>query len=150
MRIYLDNCVFNRPFDDQSDVRISLETEFFLTIIKKIEKGEFELIISTVNLVENEQNPFYSRKEKIFDIFSLATEVVTINSTDLARAEYLESMGFRGLDALHIAVCEKAKVDYFVTCDDKLIKMYEKHQDIIKIKVVGILRFVEKEVLKWD
>ena len=27
MRLYLDNCCFNRPFDDQSTLTIRLETE---------------------------------------------------------------------------------------------------------------------------
>lgn len=27
MRVYLDNCSFNRPFDDQTQIKISLETE---------------------------------------------------------------------------------------------------------------------------
>jgi hypothetical protein len=27
MKIYLDNCCFNRPFDDQSHLRIRLEAE---------------------------------------------------------------------------------------------------------------------------
>ncbi len=27
MKIYLDNCCFNRPFDDQSQLRILLESE---------------------------------------------------------------------------------------------------------------------------
>lgn len=27
MRVYLDNCMFNRPFDDQSHIRIRLEAE---------------------------------------------------------------------------------------------------------------------------
>ena len=35
MKLYLDNCCFNRPFDDQSQLRIRLETEaksdYFLT-----------------------------------------------------------------------------------------------------------------------
>lgn len=26
MRLYLDNCCFNRPYDDQSQVRVQLET----------------------------------------------------------------------------------------------------------------------------
>ena len=32
MRIYLDNCCFNRPYDDQSQLRISLETQAKLYI----------------------------------------------------------------------------------------------------------------------
>ena len=27
MKIYLDNCCFNRPYDDQTQIRISLETQ---------------------------------------------------------------------------------------------------------------------------
>ncbi|GAK55959.1 hypothetical protein U27_02920 [Candidatus Vecturithrix granuli] len=36
MRIYLDNCCFNRPFDDQNQIKIKLETEAKLYIQEKI------------------------------------------------------------------------------------------------------------------
>ena len=36
IRIYLDNCVFNRPFDEQTSIRIKLETEAELYIQNKI------------------------------------------------------------------------------------------------------------------
>lgn len=29
MRVYLDNCCYNRPYDDQSQMRIHLETDSF-------------------------------------------------------------------------------------------------------------------------
>ena len=32
MRIYLDNCCYNRPFDEQTQLRIRLETEAKLPI----------------------------------------------------------------------------------------------------------------------
>ncbi|MFI3219791.1 MAG: hypothetical protein QX189_11830 [Methylococcales bacterium] len=32
MKIYLDNCLFNRPFDEQSHIRIRIETEAKLAI----------------------------------------------------------------------------------------------------------------------
>ncbi len=35
MRIYLDNCCYNRPFDDQTQERIHLESEAILTILKR-------------------------------------------------------------------------------------------------------------------
>lgn len=37
MRVYLDNCCYNRPYDDQSQMRIHLETEdsFDYTIWRK-------------------------------------------------------------------------------------------------------------------
>ena len=38
MRIYLDSCVYNRPFDDQQQPRINLETQAFLLILHMAEK----------------------------------------------------------------------------------------------------------------
>lgn len=42
MRIYLDVCCLNRPFDDQSQDRIHLEAEAVLAIIKQVEQGDWQ------------------------------------------------------------------------------------------------------------
>lgn len=34
MIIYLDNCCYNRPFDDQTQERIHLESEVILKVLK--------------------------------------------------------------------------------------------------------------------
>ncbi len=65
MRIYLDNCTFNRPFDNQSDIRIRIETEAKLYIQEKIKASHLELIWSYILDFENEQNPFNERKISI-------------------------------------------------------------------------------------
>ena len=36
MRVYLDNCAYNRPYDDQSQVKIELETQAKLKIQRMI------------------------------------------------------------------------------------------------------------------
>lgn len=43
MRIYLDNCCFNRPFDDQKQLRIRLEAEAKIGVQEEIMKGTIEL-----------------------------------------------------------------------------------------------------------
>jgi hypothetical protein len=65
MKIYLDNCCFNRPFDDQSQIRIRLETEAKLEIQEEIQKGHVELIWSYILDYENSRNPFQERKDRI-------------------------------------------------------------------------------------
>ena len=35
LKIYLDTSVYNRPFDDQRQTKIRLETEAFLSILEK-------------------------------------------------------------------------------------------------------------------
>ena len=46
MKIYMDNCCYNRPYDDQTQIRIYLETEAKLYIQEQIRNGEFELVTS--------------------------------------------------------------------------------------------------------
>lgn len=43
MRVYLDNCCFNRPFDDQRPFRIRLEAKAKLRIQKVIREGGLQL-----------------------------------------------------------------------------------------------------------
>ena len=40
MRIYLDMCCFNRPYDDQTQSRIRIETEAKVVIQEKIKNAE--------------------------------------------------------------------------------------------------------------
>lgn len=61
-RVYLDNCVYNRPFDDQSQRRIFLETIAFITLLELVEKGKFETIDSDAFGVRK-QDDFRSRQE---------------------------------------------------------------------------------------
>ena len=48
MRIYLDNCCYNRPFDNQAQVKVFLETVAKLSIQQKMHAGEVEYVWSTV------------------------------------------------------------------------------------------------------
>lgn len=62
MIVYLDNCMFNRPFDDQSHIRIRLETEAKLYIQNQIRLQELELVWSYILEFENAQNPHDERR----------------------------------------------------------------------------------------
>lgn len=46
MKLYLDNCCFNRPFDDQSRIKIKLETDAKLFIHSKILIKKYELVMN--------------------------------------------------------------------------------------------------------
>jgi len=48
LRIYLDLCCFNRPYDDQGQVRIRLETEAKLVLQQKVRDGACELLWSSI------------------------------------------------------------------------------------------------------
>lgn len=48
MRIYLDVCCFNRPFDNQEQDRIYLEGEAILRILENCKEGRWSLVSSSV------------------------------------------------------------------------------------------------------
>ena len=62
-----------------------------------------------------------------------------------ARAEYLYSKKFGVADAAHIAFAE-AKADFFISCDEKLLKKCFKMG--INIEVVNPVKFAVMEDLK--
>lgn len=70
MRVYLDNCCYNRPYDDQNQLRIHLETEAKLYIQELIVEKEIELVSSYVLLYENSQNRDAHKKTAISDFIS--------------------------------------------------------------------------------
>jgi hypothetical protein len=67
MRLYLDVCTFNRPFDDQKQLKIKLETEAKLFIQQGILSGDYELVWSYILEYENNQNKLHDRRNAISD-----------------------------------------------------------------------------------
>ncbi len=64
--VYLDNCTFNRPFDDQQRIDIKLEAEAKIYIQDNIRRGTIKLAWSYILEFENAQNPFPIRKYAIY------------------------------------------------------------------------------------
>ena len=56
MLIYLDNCTFNRPFDNQKQVQIRIETEAKIYIQEQIIAGIFKMGWSYMLDYENSVN----------------------------------------------------------------------------------------------
>ena len=124
VKIYLDNSVLNRPYDDQRQPRIWLETLCFVLLLQMVENGEAELIRSTFHHLENMENPAHERRAWVDACLNLAKHFARANNLMEKRALELSTDGLKPLDAAHLAAGESASADYFVTCDDRLIRKY--------------------------
>ncbi len=144
MNIYLDTSVLNRIFDDQSQPRIFLEASAMLLVIGLIEKSIISIVSSDVLEYENFRNPYAERHIFVAKILRNARVVQTLNESLVKRANDIEKLGIQGIDALHLACAEKLKVDYFVTCDDKIIKKYTGKIDVIN-PVDLTMKLLQKE-----
>ena len=71
-RLYLDNCCFNRPYDDQSILKNYLEAEAKVYIQKEILDQQYELAWSYMMDYEVSFNPFTDRKIQIMKWKNLA------------------------------------------------------------------------------
>lgn len=121
-QVYLDVCALCRPFDDQSQIRIRMETDAVQLILAHIREGEIQLIISPVHRVEISA---IANTEEPIQLETLLEHLATLVDFDLtqgrARAEESVNQGLGPADAAHIAFAEQAGADS-VTCDDRLLR----------------------------
>ena len=110
MRIYLDVCSFNRPFDDQSQLRIRLEAEAKFRIQEEIRARKIELVWSYILDYENAKNPYQERKVRISGWRDYAKIDVQESTQLLATAGKLHEKDFRTsiLCALHVLAWRNA------------------------------------------
>lgn len=144
MKIYLDNCCFNRPFDDQSRLRIKLESEAKLKIQEEIRAGIFGLVWSYILDYENSRNPFHERREQISKWRNYAQDDIEASTELIEIANRITAIGIKKTDSLHIACAIMANSDYFLTTDDGIIK---KSISIDDVKITDPIGFI-KEVMQ--
>ncbi|NJN83263.1 MAG: type II toxin-antitoxin system VapC family toxin [Caldilineaceae bacterium] len=143
MRIYLDNCCLQRPFDDKSQLRILLEAEAVLAVLALYEAGSVEIVSSEALKEELDRNRDPQRKAYVEEILNSAESFVEVDNAIAQRAKALAASGFKGIDALHLACAEAALVDYFCSCDDRLLRR-AKSLLAPKVKIVSLLELAEE------
>ena len=134
MKLYLDVCCLNRPFDGQSQNRVRLEAEAALSILELAESGELEIIGSDIIDDELSEIPDNERREKVELLLALASSRVALTLTIEQRAIELQKWNIAPLDALHLASAESARADYFLTTDDDLLRRAKRAGLKVKIE----------------
>ena len=139
MKVYLDNCCFNRPFDDQASLVIRLETEAKLYVQELIRQGEFKLCWSFVLDYENSANPFEEVRNRIAEWKSLASDDCDLTDAITYKASKLMTIGLRQMDASHIACAIHLGADCFLTTDKKILG-----KTVADIQIINPIDFVRR------
>ena len=145
-KIYFDTCCINRPFDDQTQVRVRLEAEAILGILSRIENGEWKWVGSEVLMDEIEQTPDAQRLSRVKLLSDFVQDVVEVNEKEIKRAKELQKEGFQVFDALHIACAESAKADVLLSTDDSLLRQAKRVSKRLKVRVENPLVWVEEMI----
>lgn len=131
MRVYLDNCCYNRPYNEQGQIRVHLEAEAKLCVQQMILDKKIELATSFALDYENACNYNIAKKEHITQ-FMRANESVYVGNLRYddaaAIAATIMETGLKRMDATHIACAILARCDCFLTTDDRVLKY--RHDDI--------------------
>ena len=140
LKIYLDNCSYNRPFDNQSQMKIRLETEAKLYIQSGIRKKRYLLIWSYMLDYENNINPYEEKRNAIAPWKTIANYYCASSDDILSIGRGILEYGIRTKDALHIACAIKSGCEYFITTDEKLT-----NKTLTDIKIINPIDFVREE-----
>jgi predicted nucleic acid-binding protein len=143
VKIYLDLCAIQRPLDTPNQVRIVLEAEAVLGLISFCESRQAEIVSSEALYYEGEQSSLPVRKEHTLAVLAKTKSVITVTATEKQRAGELINFGIKPLDALHPALAESGKADYFCTCDDKLLRNAKKVKDL-SVKMINPVDLVQE------
>jgi len=138
IKVYLDTSAYNRPFDDQTQPKIFLESQAVVMILQMIEAGIVDLVGSSVLEYENSRNPNLIKQEAMNRYLQMAESRQIVNEEIRQRSEQLEHNGLKAVDALHIACAEATSSEYFITCDKRLINRCSS----LLLKVVNPVDFV--------
>jgi predicted nucleic acid-binding protein len=120
-KVYLDTSVYNRPFDDQTQPKIFLESQAVVIILQMVETGMVDLVSSSVLEYENSRNPYPLKQEAMNRYLQMAEAIQMVDEAIRQRSEELGHNGLKAVDALHVACAEMLRSDYFITCDKRLI-----------------------------
>ena len=137
IRVYLDNCCFNRPYDEQHLLKVRLETQSKMSIQQLVLDRKIELAWSFILEYENDQNPFVERRKQIEKWQGIAVINHDLSPEILAKSKELMKLGLREKDSFHIACAILSNANYFVTTDAKIL-----NKDISEINVVNPVEFV--------
>lgn len=142
MRVYLDNCCYNRPYDDQTQLKISLETQAKLFIQEQIVLGKIDLVSSYVLIAENCMNRVLSKRENIkhFIDKNTKTYVSVRHKQEIEnKAKEIMETGVKFMDACHVACALFAGCDYFLSTDNRLLKYRN-----TEIRIVNLIDFLKE------
>ena len=143
--VYLDNCCFNRPFDDQSQLIIHIESIAKLYIQSKVLAGDFEIVWSDILEYENSKNPFVERSKRIIKWKNISSIFIQSTSDVIDKAKEIMRFGLKPKDALHISSAISARANYFITTDKGIIKKATDIKETIIINPTDFVKEMENE-----
>jgi len=143
MKIYLDTNIYFRTLDDQAQPRIYLESRAILTVFKAIEEKIIQLVTSDILYFEISK---CIKKENI-KIKKILLQLTSrhIKHTKIITEQtkhFVDQFNILPADAMHLIAAKTGKANWFITCDDILIKKANQLQGNLPFVIMNPVDFV--------
>ena len=144
MKIYLDVSCLNRPFDDQAQVRIRIETAAITFVFERIDAGVWEQVSSEMARIEIDAITDVDRRTRVRVLLPELGCIMKLELAVFQRAEDLVAMGFKAADAVHLAAAEGARADILLTCDDRMCRLAKRHRKDLRVHVANLVDWLKE------
>jgi predicted nucleic acid-binding protein len=142
LKIYLDNCCYNRPFDDLTQEKINQEAEAVQKIIELSKNGKIIIVSSQFVKYEIDSIRVKEKRDKILNFYH-CDEYHVLNNHISKLAKYYQTFNLKTFDSLHLAAAETNGADYLLTTDIDFIKYSKRFEH--KVKLINPCDFIKEE-----
>ena len=87
--------------------------------------------------------PDPERRRRVQSLAAYAKTHVTVGERELTRAAQIQSLGFKPYDALHLACAESGGAAVFLTTDDRLLRLAQRHRKHLQVQVANPVDWVQ-------
>lgn len=113
-----------------------------IRILDACHAGRFAIVNSEALVFENAQNPRPVRRNRVGVLLNTFGRPVSRSASVVRRARQIREHGITDMDALHLALAEKAGCGFFVTCDEGLLRRSRRMQS--ELVIASPTKFVEE------
>jgi len=137
IKLYLDVSCLNRPFDDQHQARIRIESTAVTLIFERMDAGVWRQVSSEMAIIEIDAIPDADRRNRVRMLLPESESIMKLKKATFDRAKELELLGFKPADAVHVAAAERAKADLLLSCDDRLCRLAKRRQNELQVRIMN-------------
>src|SRR5438874_4265981 len=135
MKIYLDVSCLNRPFDDQTQARVRLESTTVTLILDGIESGTWSEASSRMAEIEASAISDKTRRRRVLQL--IPRDRMELTPPVFERARGLVQSGLSAADAVHVAAAEEGRAEVLLACDDRLVRRARRLGNDLQVRVVN-------------
>ena len=106
-----------------------------LILIRVQQHEDWSWVSSDMVQYEVEQTPDSERCRRVRGLITFADVVADVTDKVARRAVELQSLGFKAVDAIHVACAEASHGDVLLTTDDRFLRVARRNAGRIQVRV---------------